>query len=181
VGARVAFMDRITTALLNEFSTEHELGKLDESKRFEHFASFVAISRNYVETFDTDDVVVGNGGDAGIDAVAIIVNGTLVTEVDTVEELATHNNYLDVTFVFVQADRGSSFDGAKIGNFGFGVDDFFNAKPKLKRNDKVHAAAEIMAAIYDRSAKFVRGNPVCRLYYVTTGKWVADANLEARR
>jgi hypothetical protein len=29
--------------------------------------------------------------------------------------------------------------------------------------------------------KFRPGNPVCRLYYVTTGTWTADANLEARR
>ena len=38
-----------------------------------------------------------------------------------------------------------------------------------------------MSAIYARSSKFTRGNPVCRLYYVTTGKWVGDANLVARR
>lgn len=38
-----------------------------------------------------------------------------------------------------------------------------------------------MSAIYDRSSKFKRGNPACRLYYVTTGKWVGDQALEARR
>jgi hypothetical protein len=38
-----------------------------------------------------------------------------------------------------------------------------------------------MAAIYKRSSKFKRGNPICRLYYVTTGKWVGDQTLEARR
>ena len=62
-----------------------------------------------------------------------------------------------------------------MGNFGFGVLDF------LKRNDKVRDAADIMSAIYTRSSKFKRGNPVCRLYYVTTGKWTSDATLEARR
>jgi hypothetical protein len=97
-------MDRITTALLTEFSSEHEITKLDEKTRFEHFAAFLALSRHYAETFDTTDVVVGNG-DAGLDAIAIVVNGTLVTEVDTIEELASNNNYLDVVFVFVQAER----------------------------------------------------------------------------
>jgi len=39
-----------------------------------------------------------------------------------------------------------------------------------------------MAAIYERSSKFKRANPVCRLYYVTTGKWQSgDPHLEARR
>lgn len=173
-------MDRITTALLTEFSLEHELTKLDEKTRFEHFAAFLAVSKHYAETFDTDDVVVGNG-DAGIDAIAIIVNGTLITEIDAIDELASRNNYLDVIFVFVQASRSASFDGSRIGNFSFGVGDFFSPAPKLKRNDNIQAAAEIMSQIYDRSGRFTRGNPACRLYYVTTGKWAGDANLEARR
>lgn len=41
-------------------------------------------------------------------------------------------------------------------------------------------AAEVMSAIYKRSSKFKRGNPICRLYYATTGKWVGDQTLEAR-
>ena len=38
-----------------------------------------------------------------------------------------------------------------------------------------------MSAIYERSSRFTRGNPVCRMFYVTTGRWVADKALEARR
>jgi len=59
--------------------------------------------------------------------------------------------------------------------------DFFKETPTLPRNEQVIEAAAIMNAIYARSSKFTRGNPVCRLYYVTTGKWVGDANLLARR
>ena len=39
----------------------------------------------------------------------------------------------------------------------------------------------MMAAIYAQGSKFKRGNPACRLYYVTTGRWTGDAALEARR
>ena len=38
-----------------------------------------------------------------------------------------------------------------------------------------------MSAIYALSSRFTRGNPVCRLYYVTTGQWVNNANLVARQ
>jgi hypothetical protein len=38
-----------------------------------------------------------------------------------------------------------------------------------------------MSAIYERSPKFKRGNPICKLYYVTTGSWANDPQLEARR
>lgn len=174
-------MDRITSALMAEFSGENQLDQLPEETRFEHFAAYLATSRHLADTFDTADLVTGAGGDTGIDAVAVLVNGSLVTDSELVTELAETNGYLDVTFVFVQAERSAAFDGAKIGTFGFGVNDFFRDPPQLPRNDAVREAASIMSAIYALSPKFTRGNPACRLYYVTTGRWVNDANLVARQ
>lgn len=174
-------MDRITTSLLEEFSLEAQLGKLAEDARFEHFTSFLTIGRSLEDTFDTGDVVTGSGGDTGIDAIAVIVNGALVTDAEFVEELAATNGFIDATFVFVQAERSSSFETAKIGQFGFGVVDFFKDRPTLPRNERVTWLAEVMAAVYQRSSRFTRGNPVCRLFYATTGRWVEDKALEARR
>ncbi len=96
-------------------------------------------------------------------------------------EMAQQAAYLDVTFVFVQAERSSGFDGAKIGSIGLGVLDFFSEAPQLKRNEGISNAAEIMSAIFAHSSKFKRTNPVCKIYYVTTGKWVSDPDLEARK
>jgi hypothetical protein len=174
-------MDRITNSLLDEFSKEAEIAALPEDTRFEHFAAFLAISRHHGESFDTTDVVTGSGGDTGIDAIGVLVNGVLVTDPELVEELAATNGFVDATFIFVQAERSSSFETAKIGQFGFGVVDFFKEKPTLPRNAAVTEAAEAMSGIYKYSSKFKRGNPVCRLFYVTTGRWAGDKNLEARR
>ncbi|MEF8700563.1 MAG: AIPR family protein [Candidatus Accumulibacter sp. UW20] len=174
-------MDRITKSLLDEFSAEALISQLPEDARFEHFTSFLTIGRHLEDTFDTADVVTGSGGDTGIDAIAVIVNGALVMDPEFVEELAKTNGHIDATFVFVQAERSSSFETAKIGQFGFGVIDFFKDRPTLPRNDRVTAAAEIMAAVYQRSSRFTRGNPVCRLFYTTTGRWSVDKALEARR
>jgi AIPR protein len=171
-------MDRVSEALLNEFSNEHGFSGLSEEKRFEHFTSFIAVSRHFNDTFDTEEILVGSA--TGIDGIAIIVNGSLITDVESLEEIETANE-LDATFVFVQADRGSSFDAAKIGNFGFSVLDFFRDHPTLPRNDQILVAAEIMSAVYRRSPKFKRGNPACRLYFATTGTWVGDQVLESRR
>ena len=104
-----------------------------------------------------------------------------MTDVEMLQEYADQAGHLDIAFIFVQAERSPSFDSSKIGSFGFGVGDFFNDNPSLTRNDKVKAAADMMAAIFKRSSKFKRGNPTCRLYYVTTGKWTGDATLDARR
>lgn len=174
-------MDRITKSLLDEFSTEAAIAGLSEEDRFEHFATFLAVSRHLGETFDTRDVVTGAGGDTGIDAIAVIVNGAIVTDPELVEELAATNGYIDAAFLFIQAERSSGFDTSKIGQFGYRVADFFREKPTLPRNEAVQTAAEIMSAVYERSSKFKRGNPVCRLFYTTTGRWVGDKNLEARR
>ena len=171
-------MDRVSEQLLTEFSNDRGIAQLDEDKRFEHFVCFITVGRHYSETFDTEDILVGAA--TGIDGIAVIVNGTLITDVESLEELDSAGEF-DVTFVFVQADRGSTFDAAKIGNFGFAVADFFNDQPTLPRNDEVSAAAEIMAEVYKRSTKFKRGNPACRLYFATTGSWVGDLLLEGRR
>lgn len=174
-------MDRITQSLLDDFTATQELGALPEERRFEHFASYVTVRRHHTETFDTSDINVGSGGDTGIDAIAIIVNGSIVTDAEAFEDLAARSDYLDVMFIFVQADRGSSFNSGKMGNFAFGVQDFFSEKPQLPRTESLNAAAEVMRAIYGRSVKFKRGNPVLKLYYVTTGRWQGDQQLEARR
>ena len=173
-------MDRITKSLLDEFSRDYDLDSLSEDDCFEHFAAYVTVHRQYSETFDTSEIVLGDKS-MGIDAIATIINGNLITDMDSFNELADEASYLDVTFIFVQADRGAGFDTAKMGNFGFTVLDFFKDKPALPRSREIKDAAKLMAAIYDKSSKFKRGNPACRLYYVTTGKWTGDQALEARR
>jgi hypothetical protein len=170
-------MDRVSESLVNEFSSERGIAHLSEDKRFEHFVSFITVGRHYGESFDTEDVLVGSA--TGIDGIAVIVNGMLITDVESLEEMDSAAE-LDVTFIFVQADRGSGFDAAKIGNFGFAVSDFFREQPTLPQNEKISSAADIMSAVYKRSTKFKRGNPACRLYYATTGTWVGDSVLESR-
>lgn len=174
-------MDRITKSLLDEFSKEQNLSKLPEDKQFEHFACYLTVGRLLSEGFDTVDLVTGSGGDTGIDAIAIIVNGALVDDPAAVEEYADRNGYLEVTFAFVQAERSSAFETAKIGQFSFGVADFFKEEPALPRGKDIAKLAKIMTEVYRLSSKFSRGRPTCKLYYVTTGTWVGDAALEARR
>ncbi|NJM33460.1 MAG: hypothetical protein HC850_00790 [Rhodomicrobium sp.] len=173
-------MDTITTSILKEFSDSHQLNHLKEDSRFEHFCAFVTLRRHHARTFDTTDIVVGKGGDTGIDSISIIVNGALITDIDEIEELATRNGYLEANFIFSQAERSSSFDGSKIGSFGFGVEDFFKSEPSLPRNPKIVEASAIIQAIFKRG-NLIRTKPTCRLYYVTTGKWVEDKALNARK
>lgn len=174
-------MDRITETLLNEFIQQNSLEKLPQEDAFEHFAGYLVTSSHYSEVYDTGDIVVGAGGDTGIDSITIIVNGTLVTEPDEIEDLSETNGYLDVAFIFAQAERSSSFSTSKIGQFGFGVTDFFDVNPKLTQNTKLGKVRSIWKEILSRSASFKNGNPQCFLYYVTTGRWEDDHDLIVRK
>jgi hypothetical protein len=143
---RERFMDRITESLLEGFCREYELTKLPQKEQFEHFAAHITVSRHYTKSFSSNDIVVGDGDDTGIDAIAIIVNESLITDVEAFEEIASFSENLEVSFIFGQADRSSSFDGAKMSSFAYGVNDFFNPNPTLRRNDDVANAAAIMDA-----------------------------------
>jgi hypothetical protein len=174
------FMNKIVEAILAEFSKDNSIESLHEDDRFEYLTSYLTIRRHFSRALDLKEVVIGDGGDTGIDGLAIIVNGSLMTDVDQVQEMLDQNGYLEATFIFVQAQRSSKFEGAKIGTIGSGVEDFFADVPKMVQNDDVKDAAEIRAAIYQRSPNF-RRRPSCHIYYVTTGKWTDDQNLVARK
>ncbi len=120
-------VDRITEGQVTEFATENGLENLKQSEQFEHYVCYVTIQSLYGETFDTGDVVLG-GDELGIDGIAVIVNGTLVPDLDSFSAIADAATSLDVALVFIQADRSQSFDTAKIGNVIFAVRDFFQTR-----------------------------------------------------
>ncbi len=174
-------MDRVTKSLMDDFVQANGLVDIDEAQAFEHFAGSMVTSMHYSESFSSEDIHVGGGGDSSIDTIGIIVNGNLVTEPEEIEDLLDANSFLDVTFVIVQAERGTSFDSSKIGQFGYGVKDFFSDAPKLRHNDSLAIVSRIVSGIYQRSNSFRKGNPQCFLYYVTTGRWQEPAELVARK
>ncbi len=174
-------MDRITKALLEEFIVENGLQSLSEDDAFEHFSGSLVTATHYSESFSSYDINVGAGSDCGIDCISIIVNGCLVTEPEEIEDLSETNGYLDVSLVLVQSERSSNFETQKIGQFGFGILDFFSEVPSLPQNDQIKNKLRIFNEIFARSSKFKKGNPQCFMYYATTGRWINDTNLSVRK
>ena len=173
-------MDKITRSLLNSFVNEESLVTSTEAEAFEHFCNYTVISSEYSEQFDINDVHAGSGNDTGLDGIAILVNGTLVTDTQEMNDLLTTNRYLDVTFILVQAKTSSNFDGAEFGTFAFGAADFFSEMPRLVRNEAINAFAKLQEYIFSKSVAMSRGKPECKLFYVTTGKWQDDTDFVAR-
>lgn len=175
-------MDRITKSYVGAFQFEQSLAAdVEESTLFELFADYCVVTDEYDEEFDVDaDVHVGGENDLGLDGVAIIVNGALVTAVEEAEDLLAVNNHLDVKFVLVQAKTTSGFSGEQMAGFLDGVDEFFEEDPTLPMADELQNLHDIMTWIYKNSVKFRRQKPTLHLAYVTTGQWKNDAHLQAK-
>lgn len=172
-------MDKITKSLLDTFSNQNEIEALNESIRFEHFSNFSIISKLFRGSFELDDIHSGSGGDCGIDGLAIIVNGRIVLDEDELRDVVEATSHLDADVTFIQAKTSSSFDGSSIGSFIHGIKDFLSDDPKLVQNDKIKKMKEVWEAAISMSSYMVNRRPICKLYYICTGKWQEDQNLRA--
>ncbi|KAI9129976.1 AIPR family protein [Acaryochloris sp. CCMEE 5410] len=171
-------MDRITKSLIIELLEKQEIVSEGDSKDLEKLVNYCILSNEYSKTFEIDVITVGEGGDTGIDGLAILVNGQLIEHKEEVDDLLERNNSLEVSYIFIQTKTSSSFSSGEINTFIFGIKDFFSESPSLVRNSDISRLAEISDYIYEKAPHF-KENPTIKLYYCTTGKWVDDQNLLA--
>lgn len=171
-------MNAITKSLMSNFLQSQEFPRGNEPEDFEKFAAYSILRKVYGQEFDLDDILIGEGEDTGIDALAILVNGSLVNSIEDIQELEEKNNYLDVSYIFIQAKTSSSFEVSNMGTFCRGVEDFFLGTYKLRRNEKICHKLELHNFLMDRVISF-SSNPQCMYYYVCTGYW--DDSLQDQR
>ena len=173
-------MDRIVQSYMESFFFFLQIEEKDQSKQFEMFASYCAVEQHYTDTYSLTDIITAKGGDCGIDAIAIIINGNMITSKDEVDDLIELNKKLsEISFVFIQAKTSSSFDYGELGTFGAGVKDFFSDHPQMVRNTLIEEKSKLVEYIFSK-ATYIKKKPTCILYYITTGKWVDDRNCVGR-
>lgn len=171
-------MNRIAQALLSDFVKSHLAGQtLTLSEQFEHFAAYLCIGPLTETAFSTADAVVSSDAQPSIDALAIIVNGSIVNDSDDVDALVDVNGYLDVDFVFVQAKTSDGFSVASFGHMGDFVSAFFSSCCPTTATEAVRAKFELKEHIYDQATRFKRRNPRVFCYYVSTGE-LSEANVD---
>lgn len=172
-------MDKITKSLLETFSGQNELEAKDEATQFENFVNYCVVSKLNRTSFELEDIHTGSGGDCAIDGFCLIVNGKIITDGDELEEVVKGTGYLDAEIIFIQSKTSSSFNGSEIGSFIHGVKDFLSDEPMLVQNSKIKLFKSLWDGVITLSSYMVNRRPYCRLYYVCTGKWVGDQNLQA--
>ncbi|MCD6006185.1 AIPR family protein [Halomonas sp. IOP_6] len=172
-------MDKITKSLIETFSKQYEIESMSEATKFEHFSNFSIISKLFRGSFELDDIHAGSGGDCGIDGLTLIVNGRIIVDEDELRDVVETTSHLDADITFIQSKTSSSFDGSSIGSFIHGVKDFLSDEPQLVQNERIRKMKAIWESAISMSSYMINRRPICRLYYVSTGKWQNDQNLQA--
>lgn len=173
-------MDRIIQNLMDNYISSHQIQDAEQDKKFEKFAAYCTVAQHYEDQYDIDDIMLGGGNDCGIDAMAIIVNGHMITSPDEIDDLISINKGLsDIEFVLVQSKTTPGFSSGDIGTFGAGAKDFFSVEHHMVRNEQIIEKGAIVDHLFEKAAS-IKKNPECYLYYVTTGQWNKDPNCVAR-
>lgn len=102
-------MNPIVEALPKDFCGRQEIDGSDTARAFENFVAYCILSAERLDQGDFRDSLTDEG-EEGLDAIAIIVNGTLVADPSDIESLLETNSRLGVKYVFVQAKTSERWD-----------------------------------------------------------------------
>ena len=177
--------DLVLDGFVKGFAASRGLSGLPEDDQFEAFATST-ILRRYHQADITDieeDVLVGGGGDGGLDAITILVNGRPTRSQEDVEFFVDRLGRLDVEFVFLQAKTTAAFNAGQIGTSIFGVRQFFeavsNSNPDIVFKEEILQLIDLARYLYGQISK-MQSDPKCYFYFVTTGQWTDAPEPRAR-
>ena len=177
--------DLVLEGFVNNFAEARGLFGHPESDIFEAFVAS-SVLRKYHQSDITgmeDDILVGGGGDGGMDAVVILVNGRPISTEEGIDFLFGSHGRLDVEFIFIQAKTSAGFSASDIGNFVFGVEQFFsavsNSSPNIVFKPEIQQKVQLTRTIYGQVIK-MQDNPRCCLYYATAGEWTEATDPRGR-
>lgn len=173
--------DVILDSYLKGFSADHGYEREDQSQQFELFSTYCVVCHGRTDKFDVERSAIGGGGDGGIDAIAILVNGSIFYDQIELEDFIKNNEKINVQFIFIQSKTSPSFESGNILKFGHGIFDFFKEESSLVINDDMKKFKVMKEIIYRNARKFYFGNPACYIYYVSTGEVSEDKNLDSVR
>lgn len=169
-------MNQIIHSYLDAHIKEYEIETYRLAEAFEHFINKCIINRLTIERFDPKDIMT-DGGEIGLDGVAILLNGQLVTDLETCTNIFNQNRKVNAKLVFIQTKTSESFDGGEISTFLKGIKHFFeDTVDRPKTNEKMEKLIEIKDYIYTQMIG-QSTKPSLEMYYVCCGTWNEGNNL----
>lgn len=160
----LATMNPIIKAQLSTFREMNPNENLSESDLFEVMSVFSIENGILGENIDPFKAHL-KGTEFGIDGVAVLIQGTLCSDVDEAMEILSHGKNHTSEFHFFQSKTSDSLDYGNISKFLDAVYDFFTSEALVK-SVQLENLVEVKDAIYASAAKT---SPSLRCYYCTTG------------
>ncbi|MGP9766673.1 AIPR family protein [Halomonas sp. AOP13-D3-9] len=118
--------------------------------------------------------------DAGIDGVAVIADGELITTEEEAKALfESHKRSVEIEFLFIQSKTSDKFEKKEMTSFGEGVYDFSNDSSEYPHDEMLTEVKRIFETVIQNVDKVKNGKPNSTTFYVTTGVWGAERELEA--
>lgn len=175
-------MHRIIKSNLKTFCEEHSISEiLEESKQFEYFVNFCIIHEVYGDDFDVWNVTSADD-DQGIDGIAFLIDGELVTTYDeAMSAFSRHKRDIQVDIYFIQAKTSESFNRGEILKFGDGVEDFSKDISSLPQGEFIKSQKYIFNLLFEKVDKIANGSPNIHLRYVCTSENEIAKEIEATK
>ncbi|MEU7141695.1 AIPR family protein [Nocardia sp. NPDC046473] len=177
-------MDILTDSKMRSFAERNGFS-CKQSEQFELYVASIYAERYIGGNIKLlDDIVIGGGDDEGVDVVAIVVNGEIVTDPDDVANVTEDRDDNDVRAIYIQAKTSEKFDSKLIAKFLHGIEICTKAAAKrspLPRGSALSQTVAILEAVIDRIDRFRTARIPVEIYYVTTAKHLgADALSESQ-
>ena len=176
--------DTILKGFVKNFAQEREIRATDNRLPyvFETFSAY-SILRKYHD-FDASDpenqVIIGGGGDGGLDAIAILINQRLVRSIEDIDSFLKEGGRFNVEYIFIQAKLSTSFSSESIGHFIYGVERFFSYNTDISTSNEELSILKRISRHLMENTIHMYANPACHLYFVNTGQWREPEDLVHR-
>ena len=184
-------LDKILQGIMVDFIKKYQLDDINgDSKRYEYLVNCLLIAKYSPEAFSDwgsvqsylDTVVVDHGSQFGLDAIAFIVNGHLVTSKEDLE-LYRKSGKMTVDILCIQAKTENKVELGDLLKEINAVKTFLDKTSKLtEQNENVRNAEEILKTLfeYDSSKTYGGKFPTCHVYYVTASPHPNDGLIQEK-
>lgn len=182
-----AFIDGLLEEFADDYNLTHFKNKEKIHKLFEYFVNYLIISKYNEDIIETDPSnlkqidVDPNGGNYGIDGIAILVNDKLILSIRDINDFKSQNQFNSVEFVFTQSKTSSNFSSGDINNFTNAVIHFFDfTNDGFPFTEKTKSLKKLAKELITQNAQRINRKTGlrCTLYYATTGKPLNDILVE---
>lgn len=166
-------LDKILKGIVSDFQRKYSL-QGSESRIFEHVVNYISVAKFHPEAFndagDFESISIDRKGLFGIDGIAFIVNGNLVTSKEDISDYAK-SKYLDVVILVMQAKTEEKCDTGDLLKTITATKSFLGDHSLLiDASPELNNAYEIYTEIFKYSKYFNATSPQCIINYVTAAR-----------